>query len=135
MNHPMPPELERKLYLAGIELFNGHEYFAAHETWEDVWHMAYGIKHDFYQGLIHDALEPRETGEDVWQMADGINHASYQGLTQGAAALDHYRGPNPRGVLRLFKSYRPSFRAVPGRSMGPNFTASSRGCTTCCARS
>ena len=89
MNHPMPPELERKLYLEGIELFNGHEYFEAHETWEDVWHMAYGIKHDFYQGLI-----------------------------QCAVALEHYRRSNPRGVLSLFKSYRPKFRDVPRPFMG-----------------
>jgi len=89
MNHPMPPELERKLYLEGIELFNGHEYFEAHETWEDVWHMAYGIKHDYYQGLI-----------------------------QCAVALEHYRRSNPRGVLSLFKSYRPKFRDVPRPFMG-----------------
>lgn len=87
--NPMPPELERKLYLDGIQLFNEHEFFEAHEVWEDVWHMAYGIKHDFYQGMI-----------------------------QAAVALEHYRRGNPRGVLSLSKSYPPKFKHVPDRFMG-----------------
>ena len=53
--NPMPLELERKLYYDGIQLFNEHEFFEAHEVWEDIWHMAYGLKHDFYQGLIDRA--------------------------------------------------------------------------------
>ena len=85
----MDPALERKLYLDGIRLFNGHEYFDAHEAWEDVWHMAYGVKHDFYQGLI-----------------------------QCAVALEHYRRSNPRGVVSLFKSYQPKFEHVPPVFMG-----------------
>jgi hypothetical protein len=85
----MTSELERKLYLDGIQLFNEHEYFEAHEVWEDIWHMAYGIKHDFYQGLI-----------------------------QCAVALEHYRRSNPRGVISLFQSYRPKFKNVPPIFMG-----------------
>ena len=85
----MTPELERKLYLEGIQLFNEHEFFDAHEAWEDVWHMAYGIKHDFYQGLI-----------------------------QCAVALEHYRRSNPRGVVSLYKSYQPKFEKVPPLFMG-----------------
>ena len=89
----MDPSLERKLYLDGIQLFNEHEYFDAHEAWEDVWHMAYGLKHDFYQGLI-----------------------------QCAVALEHYRRSNPRGVLSLYKSYRPKFDHVPPVFMGLDVT-------------
>src|SRR5438046_3680607 len=85
----MSPELERKLYYQGIELFNHHEFFEAHETWEDVWHMAYGLKHSFYQGMI-----------------------------QCAVALEHYRRGNPRGVVSLFNSYRPKFKDVPAVFMG-----------------
>ena len=85
----MDPATERKLYLDGIELFNRHDYFDAHEAWEDAWHMAYGIKHDFYQGLI-----------------------------QCAVALEHYRRSNPRGVVSLYKSYRPKFEHVPPVFMG-----------------
>ena len=89
----MTPDLERKLYLEGIQLFNEHEYFDAHEAWEDVWHMAYGLKHDFYQGLI-----------------------------QCSVALEHYRRSNPRGVVSLYKSYRPKFRDVPPVFMGLDVT-------------
>ena len=89
----MDPTLERKLYLEGIQLFNEHEYFDAHEAWEDVWHMAYGLKHDFYQGLI-----------------------------QCAVALEHYRRSNPRGVVSLYKSYRPKFEHVPPKFMGLDVT-------------
>jgi hypothetical protein len=85
----MDSATERKLYLDGIQLFNEHEYFDAHEAWEDVWHMAWGIKHDFYQGLI-----------------------------QCAVALEHYRRSNPRGVVSLFKSYQPKFKDVPPVFMG-----------------
>jgi predicted metal-dependent hydrolase len=86
---PNPLELERKLYYDGIELFNGHEFFEAHETWEDAWHMARGLKHDFYQGMI-----------------------------QCAVALEHYRRSNARGVLSLYKSYQPKFKDVPDPFMG-----------------
>ena len=85
----MDPATERKLYLEGIQLFNEHEYFDAHEAWEDIWHMAYGIKHDFYQGMI-----------------------------QCAVALEHYRRSNPRGVVSLYKSYGPKFENVPPKFMG-----------------
>lgn len=91
MNPQMSPELEKKLYLDGIQLFNEHEFFEAHEVWEDIWHMAYGLKHEFYQGMI-----------------------------QCAVALEHYARSNPRGVLSLYDSYRRHFRDVPERFMGLN---------------
>src|SRR5881275_2986371 len=89
--HAMPLELEKKLYLDGIHLFNEHEFFEAHEAWEDVWHMAYGLKHDYYQGMI-----------------------------QCAVALEHYRRSNPRGVVSLFESYNRHFKDVPKIFMGLN---------------
>src|SRR2546430_14042890 len=79
----MTPEEERKLYFEGIQLFNEHEFFEAHEVWEDIWHMAYGTKYEFYQGLI-----------------------------QCAVALEHYARSNPRGVVSLYDSYRKHLRHV-----------------------
>jgi predicted metal-dependent hydrolase len=81
--------LERKLYYDGIHLFNEHEFFEAHEVWEDIWHMAYGLKFEFYQGMI-----------------------------QCAVALEHYRRGNPRGVVSLFQSYNRHFKDVPDTFMG-----------------
>ena len=86
---PMPPELEKERYIEGIELFNAHEFFEAHEVWEDIWHMAYGRKHKFYQGLI-----------------------------QCAVALEHYRRSNPQGVISLYKTYQPKFVTLPEVFMG-----------------
>lgn len=85
----MDSDLERKLYLDGIELFNAHEFFEAHEVWEDLWHEASGVKRSFYQGMI-----------------------------QCAVALEHYRRSNPRGVISLFDSYRKHFRNVPESFLG-----------------
>ena len=90
----MSPDLERKLYHAGIRLFNEHEFFEAHEVWEDIWHMAYGLKHSFYQGMI-----------------------------QCSVALEHYRRSNPRGVLSLYKSYNEKFVNIPPTFMGLNVRA------------
>src|SRR6476646_3621101 len=88
---PMSSDLdvERKLYYDGIELFNEHEFFEAHEVWEDAWHMAYGTKYEFYQGMI-----------------------------QCAVALEHYVRSNPRGVVSLHQSYPPKFKNVPPVFMG-----------------
>src|SRR3954471_20662859 len=85
----MSPDLERRLYYDGIQLFNDHEFFEAHEAWEAAWHAAYGVKHDFYQGMI-----------------------------QCSVALEHYRRSNPRGVLSLFESYNKHFADVPAVFMG-----------------
>ena len=88
-DYSMPPDVERKLYYDGIHLFNEKEFFEAHEVWEDAWHMAYGLKFEFYQGMI-----------------------------QCAVALEHYRRSNPRGVLSLFDSYNKHFKDVPDVFMG-----------------
>ena len=91
----MSPELEKKLYLDGIRLFNEREFFAAHEVWEDAWRaQAAGVKREFYQGLI-----------------------------QCAVALEHYKRSNPRGVVSLYASYRRHFRDVPDSFMGLNVGA------------
>jgi predicted metal-dependent hydrolase len=87
----MDSDLERKLYYDGIALFNDHEFFEAHEVWEDIWHMAFGTKFEFYQGMI-----------------------------QCAVALEHYRRSNPRGVVSLFESYNRHFKDVPTIFMGLN---------------
>jgi predicted metal-dependent hydrolase len=43
-------------YLKGIEHFNAHEFFEAHEVWEDVWARTTGRSQLFYKGLIHAAV-------------------------------------------------------------------------------
>ncbi len=85
----MPPERERPLYYQGIALFNGLDYFEAHEIWEEIWRLTGGLKHSFYQGLI-----------------------------QCAVALEHYCRSNPRGVRGLYQSYQNKFTHLPPVFMG-----------------
>ena len=81
-----------QLYLEGIQLFNEHEYFDAHEAWEDLWHMAYGIS-------------TTSTRNEPVRRRPGT-----------------LRRSNPRGVVSLFKSYRPKFEKVPPVFMGLDVT-------------
>jgi hypothetical protein len=57
----------------GIELFNSHRFWEAHEAWEEIWLEAKGNEKTFLQGLI--------------QVAAAYHHIS--------------RGTN-RGAIRLF---------------------------------
>jgi hypothetical protein len=92
-NHPAPTHKysseEATLFHEGLAHFNEGEWFEAHEVWEDIWHMAFGTKFEFYQGMI-----------------------------QCAVALEHYRRSNPRGVVSLFESYNRHFKDVPKIFMG-----------------
>lgn len=58
----------------GVDLFNSHEFWLAHEAWEELWLVAEGEHKQFLQGLI-----------------------------QLAAAYVHVkRGTSPKGSVRLF---------------------------------
>ena len=56
----------------GAALFNAHEYFDAHEVWEDVWRAAPVEEKKFLQGLI--------------QVAVALHHHS-RGNREGARSL------------------------------------------------
>ena len=43
-------------YHRGIRLFNAHEFYDAHEVWEDVWRESHGLEKRFLQGLIQTAV-------------------------------------------------------------------------------
>jgi predicted metal-dependent hydrolase len=62
-------------YLAGILFFNEHDYFEAHEAWEDLWSESHGAERRFYQGLI-----------------------------QAAVGLFHFSGGNLGGAVKLYRS-------------------------------
>ena len=82
---------EATLFHEGVELFNDGEWFEAHETWEDIWHLATGPKKLFYQGLI-----------------------------QCAVTIEHVRRGNPRGVRTVWKNAQPKFDGLPQVYMGVN---------------
>jgi hypothetical protein len=62
-------------YLAGVLFFNEHDFFEAHEVWEDLWAESHGDERRFYQGLI-----------------------------QAAVGLFHFGGGNLGGAVKLYRS-------------------------------
>jgi predicted metal-dependent hydrolase len=62
-------------YLGGIVCFNHHDFFEAHEVWEDLWLECAGPERRFYQALI-----------------------------QAAVALYHFGNGNLRGARKLYAS-------------------------------
>jgi predicted metal-dependent hydrolase len=72
-----PVETYEPRYLAGIVLFNRHDFFEAHEVWESLWQDCCGPERRFYQGLI-----------------------------QAAVGLLHFGNGNLRGALKLYRSSR-----------------------------
>lgn len=64
--HPeLGPDERRRLIARGIELFDAGEYFACHETFEEVWRSTDPQPRDLWQGLI--------------QVAVGLHHALDRG--------------------------------------------------------
>ena len=76
-------------YLRGIGLFNRHEFWEAHEAWEEIWLVVDGTQSDFLQGLI-----------------------------QAAAALLKYRRDEPAPALRLYNTSREKLDRCPDYYMG-----------------
>jgi hypothetical protein len=64
-------------YLAGILFFNQHDFFEAHEVWEDLWADSHGDERRFVQGLL-----------------------------QAAVGLYHFSGGNHGGAIKLYRSSR-----------------------------
>jgi predicted metal-dependent hydrolase len=64
-------------YLGGVVFFNQHDYFEAHEVWEDLWAESHGLERRFYQGLI-----------------------------QAAVGLFHFSGGNLGGAVKLYRTSR-----------------------------
>jgi len=55
--HPeLSPEDRRRLFLRGIELFNGGEYYDCHEVFEEIWRSTTPEPKDLFQGLIQVAV-------------------------------------------------------------------------------
>lgn len=54
--HPtLSSEERRRLFQEGIDLFNRGEFFAAHETWEEIWRSTTPEPRELFQGLVQVA--------------------------------------------------------------------------------
>lgn len=80
---------EAAIFHHGVILFNEHDFFEAHEVWEDIWRQVSGERKRFYQGLI-----------------------------QLAVTLEHIRRGNPRGVRSVWETCVPKFDNLPPVYMG-----------------
>ena len=81
-------------YLAGILLFNAHDYFEAHEVWEDLWAASHGTERRFFQGLI-----------------------------QAAVGLCHFSNGNLGGAAKLYRSSRDYMEACGSPFLGLDVSA------------
>lgn len=52
----LPENEERRAYLLGLEQFNAGDFYAAHDTWEEIWQRLDGERALFYQTLIRTAV-------------------------------------------------------------------------------
>jgi predicted metal-dependent hydrolase len=88
----MSEDEEKRIFLQGLRLFNEErDYFEAHETWEDVWHISSGNRRKFYQGII-----------------------------QIAVTIVHLQRENRLGAERLRESAYKRFDGLPDMFMGVN---------------
>lgn len=90
-------------YLAGIVLFNRHDFFEAHEVWESLWLSA-------------------DVGED---------RRFVQGLIQAAVCLHHFGNRNFRGALKLYKSGRAYMEKYASPHLGLDITRFWEGMELC----
>lgn len=91
--HSRPPRVKKseadEKFRRGVEQFNQHKFFEAHETWEEIW-----------------LLEP-EPGKTF-----------LQGIIQVAAACHHYRRGNARGMQSLLRAGLQKLARFPARHRG-----------------
>jgi uncharacterized protein len=81
-------------YLAGILFFNEHDFFEAHEVWEDLWSESHGDERRFVQGLI-----------------------------QAAVGLFHFSGGNLGGAVKLYRSSYDYMKTCGSPFLGLDVTA------------
>lgn len=71
-------------FLRGIDCFNRHAFFEAHEVWEEIWRQERGPARQFYKGLIQAAVCLHHFG-------NGNLHGARTLLRSGTGYLQPYR--------------------------------------------
>jgi hypothetical protein len=66
-------------FLAALDLFNTHQWYGAHDAFEDIWHESSGELRSLLQGIIQVSvaeyhLENGNTRGAILLMAEGLNH-------------------------------------------------------------
>lgn len=73
-------------FLKGCELFDGAEFFEAHEEWEDLWHELHGPEHALVQGLIQVSVAMHHASNENWNGAKKLCSSAIQYLEKGKSA-------------------------------------------------
>lgn len=98
---------ERRLYYEGIRLFNEHEFFEAHDIWEEVWSAVQDRRREqFYRGLIRSAvcLVLLQSGRAVGTRQVFVDSAeTFKGLPPVFMGLDI-----PRHIENVRRAIQPA---------------------------
>ncbi|MGB2868877.1 MAG: DUF309 domain-containing protein [Bacteroidota bacterium] len=55
LSEPDLTDLQSRIFIRGIELFNSRKFWEAHEAWEEVWKLREEESRIFFQGVIQAA--------------------------------------------------------------------------------
>ena len=72
----------------GVVLFNSHEFWHAHEAWEEIWLRSSGDEKQFLQGLIQLAAAYHHVGRGTFSGAIRLFDAALKRLEPFAAGHD-----------------------------------------------
>lgn len=83
--------IQDKRYLNAIHLFNSHQWYAAHDAFEDLWHDSTGQNRSLLQGIIQVAVAEYHLENDnlrgaLLLMSEGRKHLLEYG--EGACGFD-----------------------------------------------
>ncbi len=70
-------------FLTGVEFFNTHFFFEAHDVWEELWREASGQIRLFYQGLIQAAV-------GLYHLSNGNFKGACSQLSKSLAKLEQF---------------------------------------------
>jgi predicted metal-dependent hydrolase len=78
------------LFTRGVEEFNRHFFFEAHDVWEEVWRETSGAHRIFYQGLIQTAV-------GFYHLSNGNYRGACSQFRKALGKLDQYL-PSYHGI-------------------------------------
>jgi hypothetical protein len=81
-------------YTQAIQLFNSHQWYAAHDAFEELWHESQGGLRQLLQGIIQVSvaeyhLENGNFRGSTLLMAEGLNHLKLSSFSDLELDLDH----------------------------------------------
>lgn len=87
----------------GVELFNGHHFWHAHEAWEELWLKSSGDERTFLQGLIQLAAAYHHVQRGTYRGAMRLFDAAFAKLDPFPAG---YGGVDRAGAVEAARRHR-----------------------------